>query len=484
MKYLILLLSVIALIQTSTVHAETSDASSYQPKGAACVIRDDSGQVLFVQNYLSDTLSLPGGFIQNGEDYRRAAERETFEETGLKVNVGNQLAINDYRVIYACQTETQHSYFYPNLSQYYYGNVVPVFNAPHYAKEIRQVFLLPLTIKVLSAYQYPDDVDLLIQWLKQTPTSNFTQQQNQTVEPNSLIQTQLSWISELQSLAQNFALIKSVLHISVWLSDTVIVFITLAIVFVTLPLKYSATMTFALVLSSYSANLLTLLFEVPRPFYVVPSLQNAVAVGYGFPSIKLAISSAMVGMLLSWLNHNGRCSKIAALMSWLVVVIFASLAMVWLGIHYPADVVAGSILGGLATVISTLLFNMNNHHNEPIIESRRLWLFMLFVCLYGVYEMIQPFYTYLWFAVLGILSSLILSQFAPSITEEELHIHWPRVLISFLGLAALIAIPPVITSPTDSAAFILLSHAFTIWLCIIWLLVASPVLANLLKRSP
>ena len=59
-------------------------------KQAACVlIENNKGNILLVTRRNSTKVGLPGGKVDEGEDFLSAAVRETFEETGIKLNPFN-----------------------------------------------------------------------------------------------------------------------------------------------------------------------------------------------------------------------------------------------------------------------------------------------------------------------------------------------------------------------------------------------------------
>ncbi|MFZ6043788.1 NUDIX hydrolase, partial [Vibrio natriegens] len=102
------LFSSFAFAQTNIqTQAEIQPSANVRPKGATCVIRDHRGQLILVQDNLTRTLSLPGGYIDSHETLQAAAKRETLEETGINVDVGKQLAINQNRVVFACRPSSK-----------------------------------------------------------------------------------------------------------------------------------------------------------------------------------------------------------------------------------------------------------------------------------------------------------------------------------------------------------------------------------------
>ncbi len=66
------------------------------PKVAVCALVERDGQVLLIRRKSDPERgkwSLPAGFVDAGEPPARAAERETFEETGLRVRVSALLDV-------------------------------------------------------------------------------------------------------------------------------------------------------------------------------------------------------------------------------------------------------------------------------------------------------------------------------------------------------------------------------------------------------
>ena len=61
--------------------------------GAICVIERSDGRVLLVRHSYRREWGLPGGLLKRGEDAADGARRETFEETGLAIDLVGEPAV-------------------------------------------------------------------------------------------------------------------------------------------------------------------------------------------------------------------------------------------------------------------------------------------------------------------------------------------------------------------------------------------------------
>jgi membrane-associated phospholipid phosphatase len=87
------------------------------------------------------------------------------------------------------------------------------------------------------------------------------------------------------------------------------------------------------------------LIQHPRPFDLNPSLKLSAADGYGMPSGHAQLS------LVVWIAIADRVKKTWFWVVAVSIVILISFSRIYLGVHFPTDVFAGLIVGGLLLVL-------------------------------------------------------------------------------------------------------------------------------------
>ncbi len=117
---------------------------------------------------------------------------------------------------------------------------------------------------------------------------------------------------------------------------------------------------FTLIVTSIATDLLKAVVAAPRPYQVAPDMVRILVSqgGYGLPSGHVSHVVAMLGLLAVWYHRR----------SLWALVVGGGLAMAWarmyLGVHYPQDVIAGALLGILCLWLSLRYFP----------DAERIWM--------------------------------------------------------------------------------------------------------------
>jgi membrane-associated phospholipid phosphatase len=100
-----------------------------------------------------------------------------------------------------------------------------------------------------------------------------------------------------------------------------------------------------LLVSSQLNTVLKDLFQQPRPVDFDPSLQLAWFEGYGLPSGHAQLVVVFWGAIAAWAGRWWLWVASAILM------VLVGFSRIYLGVHFPQDVVAGWVIGGISLVL-------------------------------------------------------------------------------------------------------------------------------------
>ena len=103
-------------------------------------------------------------------------------------------------------------------------------------------------------------------------------------------------------------------------------------------------------LSVYVNSGLKEIFQQPRPFEILPEIQKVQASGYGFPSGHAQSSLVVWGSIACWEKQTW-IRTISVLL-----ILLIGFSRIYLGVHFPTDILGGWLSGGLILGLSNFIF--------------------------------------------------------------------------------------------------------------------------------
>lgn len=416
--------------------------------GALCVVRADN-QIVLVDELITGHLSLPGGTVVSGEPPAIAAQRETWEEAGLSVTVGDVLGYTDSAVVYDCISDSEViSYQARNELG---GFELPIWFAPHYGVEVSRAMLLPPTELEANQYRYPEQWSEINEFFLSAKNQPVTYVTELVGAAPKVHQAELNGIVSLQNTFDN---LPNVFANTVLLTDLLakpwIFIVILPLVAWYFGRNFALKFGFTLI----SVTLLTLIahqgFGFPRPHAYLPTLKLVTSSGYSFPSLLAALWVSLT-LLVCW--KLKRLTDQKSLLIVTVGLLWIMLFKTYSGSAFFSDVLMGGVLGALTTWHIVRLDSKPDIDISVLLSSKSVWwgLCLLSIVLTVIWPL--PTFTF-WVAILMMIACLVTLTDSKPLTGQfsfnivigvivmllagSLLISWAGSFVSFSGIASFV----------------------------------------------
>ncbi|MEZ8629788.1 DNA mismatch repair protein MutT [Vibrio lentus] len=416
--------------------------------GALCVVRADN-QIVLVDELITGHLSLPGGTVVSGEPPAIAAQRETWEEAGLSVTVGDVLGYTDSAVVYDCISDSEViSYQARNELG---GFELPIWFAPHYGVEVSRAMLLPPTELEANQYRYPEQWSEINEFFLSAKNQPVTYVTELVGAAPKVHQAELNGIVSLQNTFDN---LPNVFANTVLLTDLLakpwIFIVILPLVAWYFGRNFALKFGFTLI----SVTLLTLIahqgFGFPRPHAYLPTLKLVTSSGYSFPSLLAALWVSLT-LLICWKLKRLTDQKLLLIVT--VGLLWIMLFKTYSGSAFFSDVLMGGVLGALTTWHIVRLDSKPDIDISVLLSSKSVWwgLCLLSIVLTVIWPL--PTFTF-WVAILMTIACLVTLTDSKPLTGQfsfnivigvivmllagNLLISWAGSFVSFSGLASFV----------------------------------------------
>ncbi|MDX1300961.1 bifunctional NUDIX hydrolase/phosphatase PAP2 family protein [Photobacterium sp.] len=457
--------------------------------GAVCVIRH-ADKIVMLSEVITQKLSLPGGYIDSGDTPEQAAAREALEETGLVVSVDKLLQYRGRAAIYSCQSDTP--ILVSSQTDQTGFPVVASWFSEHFGKEVKRVYLINPKEVSAKEYRYPNDIELLVKWLEQTPESNIEIYADLSERVSTLHRTELLLIRHFQQW------IKSWPDAAQWLFDGAMsvlnlpgeaVFILMLISLVVGFFGPVAMLQLAVMLISVTlvASLIKHGISSPRPSYIIPELQQINVYGFGFPSGHTLMATVVWGMVglfcKSRMSAGDQWHRLRVFMIPFLVflVLGQAVARVWYGAHFISDIVASLLLGAIMLTLFVKWKNATAFSLAQSIKNKGFWLLVTIVIGLIASFTHNPVHVDLFAILLGIFLS------AEWLPKQPLTVSLiRRIMISVaacLGAIAIVFFIDIVAERSTISLIVLTLHSVGSLLATIWLVAGMSLLTKKLAQK-
>ncbi|CAE6899553.1 COG0494 NTP pyrophosphohydrolases including oxidative damage repair enzymes [Vibrio sp. B1FLJ16] len=403
--FFLILCSVMLAVSTVSFAEPTSEEDELY--GALCVVRADD-KIVLVHEILTDKISLPGGSIGEGESPQAAAQRETWEETGLVVTVGKELGRMFKAVFYDCVSDSEIIAF--STINAMGGNELPVWFAPHYGVETASAMLLQPKMLPSSLYRYPEEWPVIVGYFDQLSLQPVHYVNQLIDSAPSFRQLELEWMTGLQSWVgsiseHSFQTVHQFAALTLELIAPTILLFLFPFVLMRFDSRFIFRLFFAISATSIMALVAQQGFSLPRPHVYVPMVELTHSFGYSFPSLPIAVWSCVFMFLFHRTGSFGFNSTTGAAALLTVMVI---LSKFFLGSAFILDMLLGALLGILVAWHVLRLEENPEINVDQLLTSKGVWFAMTAITV--AISVIWPLPVFAcWLAVLITASVLVLA---------------------------------------------------------------------------
>ncbi len=443
--------SIATPVSTATP-AFTAMQDSEELDGALCVVRADD-KIVLIHEILTNKISLPGGTIVAGESPQTAAQRETWEETGLVVTVGKELGRMFRAVFYDCVSDSEIIAF--SMGNKVGGNELPVWFAPHYGVETASGMLLAPELLPSSLYRYSSEWQNIVRYFDEATLQPVQYINHLMNSAPPLRQIELGWMTDLQSWAGSIS--ENSFQSVHQFSELILELTTPAVLLVLFPfalMRFDSRFIFRLFFAITATSIMALVaqqgFALPRPHVYIPMAELTHSFGYSLPSLPVAVWCCVLMFLFHRTGSFGFNSSTGVIALLTLLVLFSKF---FLGSAFILDMLLGALLG-ILVAWHVLRLEINPEVNvDQLLTSKGFWF--VFTAATGAISLIWPLPVFgCWLAVLMTASVLVLAF-------DDTHVQINTRQMIFVTLVLILVHQLFLFSATFVSSHSLLSLIFT-----------------------
>ncbi|SIN82122.1 phosphatase PAP2 family protein [Salinivibrio sp. ES.052] len=480
-RSIIALLSVLIGLVSSCALAENENTFSTEQgiAGVACIITDPAGRLVLVKDNVTGRYGLPGGRVNLAESPTRALAREVFEETAIRVTVGEVYHKDNRGVLFACQSQAP----LPVVSKADGTGFLPVWRAPHFASEIDEAYLVPAVHADDYRYRFNGRGELLWSLAAKAPSSDVTALADFSALAPTFYVSQYGLVTGVQQAVAMMGdtasvLTKQIFRLVNTLGETAFYVALVPLFLIFRGHKSALSLLFLLISAAAVSTTLKTGFAMPRPFYLWPNLQIGEASGFTVPSGHTLLAAAvMTAWYLKRRVNDG--PAYGSLVIALGVVTLMGLNRMYLGVHFASDVIIGALVGASVAWATVNMDAMTIAKGRPLLTTGRMWLLICSILALLALALKLPNLVYLAALAAGVYTGQVWHKLFPShkpatsFKGKLLTLAW-----IFLGAGGMIVAAWCVTQLTGLSWIVLIIVSMSAWSLGPWVLIASPELAK------